>query len=59
MSSHSEKVVEEQHSLDAHDSKESHNGDKVLIDPEAERKLLRKLDWTLLPLFTLICERGF
>jgi hypothetical protein len=26
------------------------------IDPEAERKLVRKLDWMLLPLFTLICE---
>ena len=26
------------------------------IDPVAERRLLRKLDLTLLPLFTLICE---
>lgn len=26
------------------------------LDPEAERKLVRKLDWALIPLFTLICE---
>ena len=28
----------------------------VDIDPEAERRLLKKLDWILLPLFTAICE---
>ena len=28
----------------------------VDIDPEAERRLLKKLDWVLLPLFTAICE---
>ena len=25
------------------------------IDPIAEKKLLRKLDWTLIPMFTIIC----
>jgi hypothetical protein len=28
----------------------------VDIDPEAERRLLKKLDWVLLPLFTAICK---
>lgn len=28
----------------------------VGINIDAERKLVRKLDWALLPLFTLICE---
>lgn len=38
------------------DTKElSEDSTSVQIDPEAERKLLRKLDFTLLPLFTLIC----
>lgn len=27
-----------------------------LIDPILEKKLLRKLDFSMLPLFTLICE---
>ncbi|KAJ7504247.1 MFS general substrate transporter [Mycena galericulata] len=39
-----------------HGSKESH---KLGIDPKAERKLVRKLDWTLLPLFTLIYCTNF
>lgn len=30
----------------------SNNG----IDPVAEKKLLRKLDWILLPMATLICQ---
>lgn len=34
--------------------KESTEG--LIIDPEAERRLVRKLDWILLPLFTLVCE---
>ncbi|KAJ7091474.1 MFS general substrate transporter [Mycena belliarum] len=29
---------------------------EIVIDPEAEKKLVRKLDWILMPLFTLICE---
>jgi len=28
---------------------------EIAIDPVAEAKLLKKLDWTLLPMFTLIC----
>ncbi|KAJ7066448.1 MFS general substrate transporter [Mycena amicta] len=32
---------------------------QVEIDPEAERKLLRKLDWNLLPLFTLLYVTNF
>lgn len=28
------------------------------IDPVAERKLVKKLDWVLLPLFTAICALG-
>jgi hypothetical protein len=37
-------------------SMDSNDMDKTeLIDPILEKKLLRKLDWSLLPLFTLIC----
>ncbi|KAJ7091473.1 MFS general substrate transporter [Mycena belliarum] len=32
---------------------------EVVIDPEAERKLVRKLDWILMPLFTLIYCTNF
>ncbi|TFK29612.1 MFS general substrate transporter [Coprinopsis marcescibilis] len=35
--------------------KENDGSPSYEIDPEAERKLVRKLDWILLPLFTLIC----
>jgi hypothetical protein len=53
----SEKALHESaNSIEANDSKESHNLSTVEIDPEAERRLVRKLDWILLPLFTLICE---
>jgi len=31
-------------------------GNSYEIDPLAERRLLRKFDWYLLPLFTLLCE---
>ncbi|KAJ6581668.1 MFS general substrate transporter [Mycena capillaripes] len=61
-STSNEKAVEEQldtHSVDAHDSKESHNINQFVIDPEAERRLVRKLDWILLPLFTLIYCTNF
>ncbi|KAK7025159.1 putative transporter C11D3.18C [Favolaschia claudopus] len=39
------------------ESKESDTMDKFVIDPEAERKLVRKLDWILMPLFTLLCAK--
>ncbi|KAJ7105461.1 MFS general substrate transporter [Mycena crocata] len=60
--SDAEKVVEPQleatNSFDgANASKESHK--KISIDQEAERKLVRKLDWALLPLFTLIYCTNF
>ena len=28
------------------------------IDPLAEKRLLRKLDWVFMPMFTAICERS-
>ncbi|KAJ7180788.1 MFS general substrate transporter [Mycena filopes] len=40
--------------LAANQSNDSQSTPNVAIDPEAERKLARKLDWILLPLFTLI-----
>ena len=39
------------------DSKPSEDTSLVDIDPVEEKKLLRKLDLILLPLFTAICER--
>ncbi|KAJ7255458.1 MFS general substrate transporter [Mycena haematopus] len=45
--------------VEADDSKESHSISGVVIDPEAERRLVRKLDWILLPLFTLIYCTNF
>ncbi|KAJ7043759.1 MFS general substrate transporter [Mycena alexandri] len=64
MSSHVdiEQIAEkplETNSVDANDSKESQSISHVVIDPEAERKLVRKLDWILLPLFTLIYCTNF
>ncbi len=29
---------------------------EYVIDPDAEKRLLKKLDWILLPMFTVICE---
>lgn len=29
---------------------------RIEIDPVAERKLVRKLDWIILPLFSIICK---
>ncbi|KAJ7334300.1 MFS general substrate transporter [Mycena albidolilacea] len=56
----SEKALHESaNSIEANDSKESHNLSTVEIDPEAERRLVRKLDWILLPLFTLIYCTNF
>ncbi|KAJ6498298.1 MFS general substrate transporter [Mycena vulgaris] len=47
-------------SLDAHDPpKESYKVGEIEIDAEAERRLVRKLDWILLPLFTLIYCTNF
>ncbi|KAJ7622953.1 MFS general substrate transporter [Mycena polygramma] len=61
-STHTEKVTEEQQpetSLDTHGAKELHNTSDLVIDPEAERRLVRKLDWVLLPLFTVIYCTNF
>ncbi|KAK6967120.1 putative transporter C11D3.18C [Favolaschia claudopus] len=41
------------------ESKESGTMDKFVIDPEAERRLVRKLDWILMPLFTLLYCTNF
>lgn len=38
------------------DKEDGKHEEVYVIDPQAERKLVRKLDWILLPLFTLICE---
>ncbi|KAJ7180789.1 MFS general substrate transporter [Mycena filopes] len=46
-------------SLAAHQSNDSQSINNVAIDPEAERKLVRKLDWILLPLFTVIYCTNF
>ncbi|KAJ6519085.1 MFS general substrate transporter [Mycena sanguinolenta] len=57
-----EKAVHQQeltNSVEADDLKESHSTNEFVIDPEAERRLVRKLDWTLLPLFTLIYCTNF
>lgn len=35
---------------------ESSNGDVDSVNWELEKRLLRKLDWTLIPLFMTICE---
>ncbi len=52
----SSKDVSEKGSVDVEStSAQSDNG----IDPVAEKKLLRKLDWILLPLTTLICEFSY
>ncbi|KAJ7759145.1 MFS general substrate transporter [Mycena metata] len=61
MSSHAEIAEKrlETNSVDANDSKDSRSINDVVIDPEAERKLVRKLDWILLPLFTLIYCTNF
>ena len=53
--------VKREPSLDiASDTKASPTADSPqpspTFDSEAERRLLRKLDWILLPLFTAICE---
>ncbi|KAJ6514989.1 MFS general substrate transporter [Mycena vitilis] len=62
-STHTEKAAEEQpgSSLDTHGAKELHNtrASDYVIDPEAERRLVRKLDWVLLPLFTIIYCTNF
>ncbi|KAF8216668.1 MFS general substrate transporter [Mycena galopus ATCC 62051] len=51
---------ESTNSVEATDSKESHHSIReTVIDPEAERRLVRKLDWILLPLFTLIYCMNF
>ncbi|KAF7370378.1 MFS general substrate transporter [Mycena sanguinolenta] len=57
-----EKAVHEKeltNSVEVDDSKESHSANEFVIDPEAERRLVRKLDWSLLPLFTLIYCTNF
>ncbi|KAF7370479.1 MFS general substrate transporter [Mycena sanguinolenta] len=46
-------------SVEADDLKKSHSSNEVVIDPQAERRLVRKLDWALLPLFTLIYCTNF
>ncbi|KAJ6518943.1 MFS general substrate transporter [Mycena sanguinolenta] len=46
-------------SIEAEDLKNSHSSDESVIDPQAERRLVRKLDWALLPLFTLIYCTNF
>ncbi|TFK23380.1 MFS general substrate transporter [Coprinopsis marcescibilis] len=57
----SEKVEASEKSLELDDKVESvreEDGETqhYVIDPEAEKRLLRKTDWVLLPMFTAICE---
>ncbi|KAJ7281366.1 MFS general substrate transporter [Mycena rebaudengoi] len=66
MSTHnsdSEKAVEQQldikQSLEADRDGSSNQYHDISIDSEAERRLVRKLDWILLPLFTLIYATNF
>lgn len=49
-------VVEKAGSLVSSPSSSSPAVAEPVIDPEAERRLVKKLDWILLPLFTAICE---
>lgn len=51
-------VMDEGHivSRNSHTKSESSGLSRAIeIDPIAEKRLVRKLDWILLPLFTIIC----
>jgi hypothetical protein len=47
--------------IESQNSKTESSGlsEEVAIDPVAEKRLLRKLDWILLPLFALTCMAFF